>query len=175
MPRALDTATLDLAARQWAAQFLQPTIYSANNPKVAIQGRGWVLQSFYNATFKDEFTYLLPKFKAQLGADALKEFEVLAEKQFKPRDDKVLAKELANRLAITPDGKHIPGKVGTVNLGSRAVGKRVNARGNVKEARWPIYAGEEEERAANSSSVDPLPDPKAIFVNDEHLAPVKEG
>ncbi len=175
MSRTLDTATLDLAARQWAAQFLQPTVWSKNDSKVAIQGRDWVLQSFFNATFKDEFTYLLSKFKAQLGTDSLKDFEEEAAKLFTPRDDAVLATMLAEKLAITPEGGHIPGKIGTVNTGSRLVGKRVNSRGTVKDALWPVYAGEEHERGANSSAVDPLPDPKTMFVNDGHLALVKEG
>ncbi len=178
MARELDTATLDLAAKQWAVEFSRPTIWSKSNPEVAAFGRDWVMQCFYNAHFKDEFEYLLPKFKAQLGPDPLKEFEALAAERFKPRSDKVLKQLLAEKLATTPDGDHALGKIGTVQLGRRTVAKRVNRRGTVKDATWPIYAGEEEERAAGSGAVDPLPDPNKMFVNDEHLAPaapVAEG
>ncbi len=175
--RELDTATLDLAARQWAAQFLQPSVFSPSNPEVAREGREWVLQSFFAADFKDEFEYLLPKFKAQLGPDALADFEAEAEKRFTPRSDETLAELLAEKLAVTPDGDHIPGKIGTVQLGVRKVGDRTKRRTDgvtlIKDARWPIYAGEDEERAAGSDAPDPLPDPKTLFHGVEHLAPVK--
>lgn len=156
MARELDTATLDLAARQWAGQFMQPDVFSNNDPEIAIAGPSWVMQSLFNADFKDEFEYLLPRFKAQLGPDTLREFEELAAARFTPRSDEVLAEKLAEKLAITPDGAHIPGKIGTVQLGSRTVGKRIG-RGGIKDARWPVYAGEEEERAADSGAADPLP------------------
>jgi len=172
MSRKLDTATLDLAAEQWAGQFAQPTQYSVTSPEVAVSGRFWVIQSLFNADFKDEFEYILPRIKAHLGKAALATFEEFASKQFTPRDDAVLAEKLAEKLAITPDGDHIPGRVGKVIVGTRDVGTRINRNRKIKDARWPIYAGEDEERAAGSDAVDPLPAADSMFVGEAHLAAV---
>lgn len=157
MARTLDTATLDVAAKHYAAEFLRPDVKHPNGKGKFISGRSYVMQDFFNFTYKDEFEYLLPKIRGQLGPDALAEFDVLATEKFTPRDDAVLAKLLADKLAITPDGDHIPGKIGTSNMGARVVGKRLSLRGTVKNEYWPIYAGEEEERAADSGVADPLP------------------
>ena len=75
MTRPLDTATLDAAARDYAAAFLQRTQWSRDNPEVATFGKDWVIQNLYNADFKDEHEYLVPKVKAYLGPAALEEFE----------------------------------------------------------------------------------------------------
>jgi len=120
--RPMNTATLDAAARDWAGQWFLPSQFSRTNAKVAIGGRDWVLQSFYNAHFKDEFDYLLKKFKAQLGPDALKEFDKVAAERFTPRDDAVLEQLLAEKLAVNPAGEKIPGAVGTVEIGTVRVG-----------------------------------------------------
>jgi hypothetical protein len=120
--RILDTATLNAAARDWAGQWLRPTIWSKGDATRAIMGRDWVLQSFYNADFRDEFDHLLARFRAQLGADALAEFDAAAGERFTPRDDAVFEQLLAEKLAINPAGEHIPGAVGSTEIGTVAAG-----------------------------------------------------
>lgn len=202
--RQLDTKCLDGFAKACAAHLVQDSRYSRRNPEVAIYGREWVYQSLVNLHFKDEFEHVVAAIKPLLGPTVLKEFEAEAAKRFKPRSDEELAKQLAERLAITPDGKHIPGKIGNVLVGSRTVAtrivvmeKRTSMRRRLeafeagetppppemitvaKPANWPIYAGEEEERAREGGGIDtpgvtPLPDPKTVFRGDEHMQPVKE-
>lgn len=120
--RTLNTATLDQAAKDWAGQWFLPTQFSRTSKAIATSGRDWVLQSFYNATFKDEFEHLLPRFKAQLGPDALAEFEAASAGVFTPRDDAVFEQMLAEKLAINPAGEIIPGKLGTTQIGMRVIG-----------------------------------------------------
>lgn len=160
MPRTLLTDTLDGFAKYLAVEFLKPDVPHARVEGKFIGGRGLVMQDFYNLTYKDEFEHVLKAIRGQLGPDALAEFDALAAERFTPRDDAVLAELLAEKLAIDPEGNHIPGKIGTVNKGGRIVGKRLDSAGNVKNAYWPIYAGEEEERAADSGVADPLPQPQ---------------
>jgi len=176
--RALDTATLDEAAKFRAGEFIRPSIFSRRSPKIATMGREWVLQGLSNLPFGDEFDHLVPAIKGWMGPSALEEFEVEL-KKLAPRSDAAHVKELAKRLAITPDGKHIPGKVGTIVVGGRAMGTHLveiettlskqwrkengldkshrRTEHRVVKLNWPIYAGEEEERAAGSSAVDPFP------------------
>lgn len=164
MSRNLQTATLDQAAKDYAGNFLLPSQFSKKHPDVAIAGREWCLQNMFNAHYKDEFEYLLPRLKAQLGPDALVDFDEEAAARFTPRDDEVFANLLAEKLAITPNGEHIPGRIGTVVVGSQSVGRRITRHG-VARADWRIYAGETEERALGNvrpigedgSGADPLP------------------
>ena len=177
MTRLLDTDTLDAAARDYAGNFLLPSQFSKRNPEVAIGGREWMLQNLHNIHFKDEFDHLLVKVKAQLGTDALAEFEGEAAERFTPRSDEVLADLLAEKLAITPDGDHISGMIGSVLLGSRTVGNRMTRHGKAL-AQWPVYAGEEEERALGNvrekgetgSGADPIPPERTLWMNEtDHL------
>ncbi len=173
MARILNTETLDVAAKDWAGNLLLPSTFSKKNPDRAVGGREWVLQNLFNIHYKDEFEYLLPKIKGQLGPDALVEFEAEAATRFTPRDDQILADLLAEKLAITPDGDHIPGKIGTVQFGTRSVGTRMTRHGKAS-ASWPVYAGEEEERVLGNvrekgkdgPGVDPLP-PEDTFWGGE--------
>ncbi len=181
MSRKLDTANLDNAARDYAGQFLMPSIPSRRDPSKFIGGREWVMQCLCNATFKDAFGYLVTGIKQQFGPAPLMEFEKLAKELFTPRSDKVLAELLEKKLAITPDGVHIPGKIGTTDIGGRHVGHflvEVETPDSVARRRrlglpkspehrdvmmvmakhkWRIYAGEEEERAAESGVADEFP------------------
>jgi len=151
--RTLDTVTLNNAARDWAGQWLAPTIWSKFKKDRAVGGREWVLQSFWNATYMDEFEHILAKFREYSGPAALAEFDIEAKKRFEPRSAKVFADELATRLAIGPDGKHIPGQRGTVQVGQRIIGHRpklIKLRNNrivsiTKKVREPIFAGDAEE------------------------------
>lgn len=163
MTRQLETVTLDKAARHYAAEWMRPDLPS-NSGKAFIGGPSYVLQDFYNFTFKDEFEHVLTGVKGWLGPTALADFEEKSKQRFTPRDAKVFHDLLAERLAIDPRGKHIAGAVGKVQLGNRIVGKRQHFFQTqrreyllLKNVYWPIYAGEEEERAAGSKSVDQLP------------------
>ena len=175
MARILDTATLDLAAKTWAGHFNLPSQFSNKNKDTAVAGREWVMQNFFRADYRDEFEYLLPKFKARLGPDSLVEFEADAAERFTPRSQETFEKLLATKLAIDPDGNHIPGKIGTVVVGQTLVGKRVTRHGKL-DARWPEYAGEKEERAIGNvrergkagKGADPLP-PADTFWMDEQI------
>ncbi len=166
MSRKLDKKTLENAGRDYAGAFLQPTIQSLIDSGRPINGRGWVIQNFYNAAYSDEFDFLLECFRGYIGPKALAEFEKETAELFTPRDPKVLAKLLADNLAITPDGEHIKGKIGKNQLGKRIVGKWVKTfKGRsgreytaVRNSYWPIYWGEGEERAAGSDVPDPLPE-----------------
>ena len=163
MAREILTDVLDQAAKDYAGNFNLPSVFSRQSPEVAIGGREWGLQNLYNCSFKDEHLHLMKVFKECLGPASLKEFEAESGR-YTPRDDAVFAALLAEKLAITPDGNHIPGKVGVIQFGSRDVGQRMTRHGK-QGAFWPIYAGEEEERALGNTrergkdgtGVDPLP------------------
>lgn len=175
MPRTLDVATLDGAAAHYAALFLQ------DRPP---HDRNWVMGQFFNFTFKDEFDHLTSAVAALLGGDVLGRFEheVKALAGTHPRDQAVFEAVLAAKLAITPDGEHIAGLIGSTIIGGRRVGEqmvhviplaglehmdRCRALGvdpgvivrhpTTRPLDWPIYAGEGEERIADSGVADPLP------------------
>ena len=177
MARKLDTATLDEAAKIWAGHFNLPSQFSKKDSEIAIAGREWAMQSLYRADYLDEYKHLLPKFKACLGPDSLVEFEAEAEKLFTPRSQETFEKILADKLAIDPDGQHIPGKIGTSVVGQTLVGKRITRHGML-DARWNLYAGEAEERAMNhvrdrgkiGKGADPLPPADTIWYDEQiHL------
>ncbi len=181
MSRTLDKVTLENAAKIYAGILLLPSTFSKASPEVAINGQEWVMQSLYNATFKDEFELLIPMFKDFLGPGALTEFEKDAAERFTPRDDVTFETLLADKLAITSDGNHIEGKIGTVQFGDRLIGTRIDELEMLDSIRrrrrlglpktaenrvlmqqvsahyWPVYAGETEERAADSGVADPFP------------------
>jgi len=159
MPRQLDTATLDNYGRQFAVWWIQG--FQTGFPE---RDRGWLKQEFYNLTFKDEFEHLIEAVTRHLvGADLESFAEAVAELRAKsPRSDEMFATQLGNKLAIDPDGNHIAGKIGSVQVGQRIVGRYVTSGGHVRNAKWPIYAGEDEERQAGNDVADPLPDPAAV-------------
>ncbi len=183
MSRALDTHTLDNAARHYAAEFLRPDVPHASVEGKFVGGRAYVLQDFFNFTYKDEFNHLLSKIRGQLGPDALAEFDALAKDKFTPRSDDVLSGLLAEKLAVDTDGNHIPGKIGTVRRDNRYIGEHlieVETPASLKRRRelrelgqdpgerqthmrmahryWPIYAGETEERIALMDDGGRVPD-----------------
>lgn len=166
MARTLDTATLDQAARDYAGFFMQPNRKSRTGQSW-VSGPERIKQDFFAFDFKDEFDYLFQKIRDELGKNARADFDALAKAHFKPRDDKVLAKLLADKLAITPDGEHIEGKIGSVEIGTRVVNripKIVTLRSGrqvvlPKKFVWPVYAGEGHERIRpNGGAADPLPE-----------------
>ncbi len=181
MARTLDTSTLDAAAKIWAGHFNLPSTFSNKNSETAIGGREWVMQNFFLADYKDEFEYLLPKFKALLGPDNLAEFEQDAMERFTPRSQETFEKILSDKLAIDPDGNHVPGKIGTNVVGQTNVGKRVTRHG-MMDARWPLYAGEKEERDAGNvrergkvgKGVDPLPPEDTLWMDEQRHLGISE-
>lgn len=157
MARQLDTSTLDAAARHYAGLFLADT-----GPK----NRDWVMAQFHNFTFKDEFDYIVDAMKQRLGRQPLADFNSLAALRFTHRLDSTFEELLASKLAIDPDGEHIPGRIGTTQIGQRVVGKRhkvietaMGSRALIKDEYWPLYAGEGHERAAGNpfNAADTLP------------------
>ena len=168
MTRRLEYGTLDAAARHYAAEWMRPDRRTPSG-KRWLGGKAYVEQDFKNFTFKDEFDYLLNSdsgIKGWLGGKALAEFEAMAGEKFAPRDDAVFAALLKEKLAVDPFGGHIPGVIGTTNIGSRIVGIRhklikTESWGELlipKNAYWPVYAGEPEERDASSRLPDMLPE-----------------
>lgn len=177
MTRTLDTATLDTASAYYAGLWLldQGGKFS----------RDYVTRHFHDFTFLDEQRYLIDAVRDRLGQVARDPFDdaIASLAKAKPRSEKVFAKLLAERLAITPGGEHIEGRIGIVKVDSRLLGRhdieietpdsvglrrRLRERGidpgervtffkNVK-LQWPVYAGEEDERIrAGGGAADPLP------------------
>lgn len=177
MSRALETETLDGAAKHYASQWLLPDRKSPSG-KVFVGGRAYVLQDLFNATFKDEHEHLVKGVKEWLGGKALAEFEKMASETFAPREDSVFQALLKEKLAIDPNGNHIEGAIGTVQIGTRIVGDRIKVRktrrfGEImvrKNVYWPVYAGEPEERKAGSARPDPLPSGAEPWPLEEILA-----
>jgi hypothetical protein len=158
--RTLDTATLAAAGAYYAGTFMM---------NAGRFNRDWVMGQLHKLTFKDEFEALRAAVLGQLGPDAAADFEARAKKAFSPRTDKVFEEMLATKLAITPAGLHIPGQIGTVQVGGRPVGRRLTRHG-MQPAHWPVYAGEEEERARGGGIADPLPPPGAWWPDEtSHL------
>lgn len=199
MTRTLKTATLEKAARDYAGMWMRPNIKSPGGG-VFVDGPGRVMQDFFNADFKDEFDFLVngdAGIKAWLGGLALAEFEKRAGDVFEPREDKVFVDLLKHRLAIDPDGNHIAGEIGTVQVGVRPLFRtavEVKARDAIRRRKrmglkihdgawpkgdlvireglvtWPVYAGEAEERIAESGVADDLPDGAYLTKADGRLA-----
>jgi hypothetical protein len=170
-------ATLEPAARYHAGLFM------LNSGR---RDANFVIGQFHDFTFMDEQRALIDLTRDQLGKASRDDFDARIAKLTRdaPRDPKVFEKLLADRLAITPDGEHIEGRIGTCKVDSRPIGRhdieieapesvayrrRLRAMGlepgerqtiskNVK-LQWPIYAGEGEERIRpGGGAADPLPE-----------------
>lgn len=132
-----------------------------------VMDRDWVMGQFYDFTFDDEFEAMKELMRGQLGSAALDDFEQRASGIFTPRSEVVFHGLLADKLAIDPDGEHIPGKIGTTIVAGRIVGHRIKhvvsrltgrSWDLPKNVYWNVYAGEGEERVADSGVADALPD-----------------
>lgn len=177
MPRQIDERTLEDAGRYYAAQF------TGGNE----QRREWVMRQFFNFTYRDEHAFVLAAAKDFLGRKALPDFENMADRVFAPRDPAVFEKLLREKLAISVDGDHIEGRIGSSKVGERFIRfhdievetpdsllyRRIMRRRGViipkadRETHvktvpyyWPIYAGEGHERARSDGLgvADPLPE-----------------
>lgn len=164
MSRRLEVVTLENAAEHYASEFIRPNRRTPSNRRW-IGGPAYVEQDFQLFTFRDEHNHMVEVIKGWLGEKALAKFEAMAREKFAPRSDEVFARLLREKLAVDPDGNHIPGVIGTANIGTRIVGLRhklIRSRtfGEIllpKNAYWPVYAGEPEERELSSRLPDPLP------------------
>jgi hypothetical protein len=158
--RTLDTATLAAAGAYYAGTFMM---------NAGRFNRDWVMGQLHKLTFKDEFVDVCAAVRGQLGPAAAADFEARAKKAFSPRTDQVFEEMLATKLAITPAGLHIPGQIGSTQVGGRPVGRRLTRHG-MQPAHWPVYAGEDEERARGGGIADPLPPPGAWWPDEtSHL------
>lgn len=168
--RELNTQALDTWARHLVANLMQSNAKSRPDGPW-IRGPEYVWQDLYKMRYKDAHEYVVAKIRGLLGPEALKEFDEEAKKRLTPRSDEVFHALLAEWLAIDKDGNHIPGKIGRGEKGRRVVGVHRTRFGATKEATWPIYPGEDEERAAGAGPdvVDPLPPPGSVFFDNEHL------
>lgn len=172
--RALKTKTLDGAAKYYAGLFFSDR---------GRFNREWVMGQFYNFTFKDEFDYIQDQIKQILGTQSKADWNSGALSRFSDRTDEVFEGLLKQKLAIDPDGSHVKGAVGNILVGERRLGlhmieveapwsiRRRKALGlsktpetrelihKVAPYRWPIYAGEAEEREAGDpfGVCDPIP------------------
>ena len=171
MARRLDLTTLDQAAIDYASRFALPDALTIGGFFGA--GPGLIQHDFYNFTFKDEFEYICEKMRGGFDKYARSRFDNLAKMHFKPRQEAVFEKLLADHLAIDKNGDHIQGKIGTVVVGGRRVGRRVTRHG-VLGADWPVYAGEEIERdlgnvravGEEGLGADPLPPANTSFPDE---------
>ena len=175
MTRTLDTATLDAAAQYYAGAFI------LNRGK---HDAAFVERMVHDFDFLDEHLYMVDAIREHMGKTSRDDFDarVMKLKKDKPRSQKVFEKLLADKLAITPDGEHIEGKIGTVQIDARPIGlydveletpesvrhRKANGipKGKYRKTMmrrvplyWPIYAGEGHERArAGGGAAEPLPE-----------------
>lgn len=121
--RPLQTEVLRGAAQHYAAFFLNPNRRNRSDTRF-IDGPGYVMQDLFNLGFKDEHDFLVREIKGRMGRTTAAEFDRLASNQFRPRDETLFHRLLADRLALDPDGGHILGKIGTVELDRHIVSLR---------------------------------------------------
>ena len=163
MTRPLDTKCLAGAIDYYAGQFLLPERRHPHNRERLVGGPRFVVKDLYNLTFKDEFEVIVEGILGTLQGPALDRFVAQTKEVFEPRDDQVFEELLREKLAVDLNGDHIEGAIGTTQVHQmRIVGRKAivtrSGEAKVVDELWPIYAGEQEERANNSKVVDPLPD-----------------
>lgn len=201
-PRNMQESTLVGAAEHYMKEWNRPSVPHAHAPGVWIGGRTYVMNNLYNMTYKDEHEFMMSVLKRVMDPHDYKDLMVAAAARFTPRQQGVFEAELEKRLAIRPDGTHIPGKIGSVSIGTRKVGtkvlevphyksrprdlkqrllfingtlmdrvlfrsrttpKLVEMRYITRPTHWQVYAGEIQEREAESGVADPLPPQAEMF------------
>jgi len=183
-PRALDTKTLRGAAIYWAEQYQKrdiPGLGTRDPEKMGVWkgGRSLAMSQMYRCGTMDEFEYILTVMDEILENTVVRgEWERSKREYFSHRDPELHAQILADHYAIYPDGTHIPGKIGKVQVGQRQVGVEprveierdipktvmqlwfptrrpiIHERHYIHRVRWPVYAGEMIEREANPDGAD---------------------
>lgn len=165
-------------------------------------GRGFVRQELFNLHFKDEFEVVVDAIRDNLGPKAMADLEAVL-KDLPERKEDEFVKQLRERLAIDPNGNHIEGCIGKVQVGVRPVLKimfEAETRESIRRRKekglplhaadrddretyqrlgilkWPVYAGEVEERRAGRVSpigqpgADELPEGAIPTMDDGRLA-----
>ena len=194
MPRALETAACAARGEFYAEQWLSRDEKDPTTGKPRY-GPAMVLRDLHNLAFKDEFEIVFEAMRGELGKNAWARFEAAWKKVAEPREDAVFHDLLKKKLAITPDGEHMEGVIGTTTVGGRRIGTRIieveapdsiarrkrlglpktaenrETRHKIVALDWPVYAGEEDERHAGSGVADPIPGPLGnavkTFLEDE--------
>lgn len=181
--RKLETAVLNDRAKFLVANWHMPSSQRSRTRKgFWISGPEFVVQELERYRFMDEQQHVVAAIEKRLTSDDLQQFKAAVAK-IDPWDPKEHAANLAEWLAIDPDGKHIDGKIGRTVVGSREVGAHVievehpysiktrkylklgkdwSGRQTIRRMRplrWPVYAGEDIERERDSGVADPLPPP----------------
>lgn len=179
MARNLNVAALTGRGEFYALQWLSPDVTDPSTGKPRF-GPALVLRDLHHLTFKDEFDVVFEAMRGELGKSAWARFEKAWKKKAEPREDKVFHDLLKTKLAVTPDGQHMDGAIGSTVMGGRRIGTQIveveahdsimrrKRLGLPKEGNrelvhkiinldWPIYAGEEQERANKSGVADPIP------------------
>lgn len=195
-PRRLDERTLSGLANYYCEEFKSGTRMSRDGKRF-LGGPTFVVQDMHRLDFKDEFEFVRRAVETTIDTAYREKFQRKAAEVFEPRREDVFERLLLEKLAIRPDGTHVEGAIGKVQLGNRVVGKRVKevpryhrflrttgqrltlrngtvwdrllfrsrtsprvyeTRFLVKNEYWPVYAGEVEERLADSGVADPLPE-----------------
>lgn len=166
-------------------------------------GREGLKREIYNLYYADEFEFLIDAIRGELGGTGRESFDTMIDnlRTSQPRDEDVFKRLLSENLAVDAKGNHIGGRTGKADHGRRVVGvtyapcetlesiRRRKRRGlplhvpgrtdrevvqKLKRVRWPIYAGEEIERAAIEAGerkfvqegldiIDPLPMPDMVM------------
>ena len=191
--RPLDLFTLHNAAAYYAEEFPKPSLPNPAHPeRMWVGGRGLIMNNLVNAGFKDEFNVLVERMDDILeNTEHRDDWHKAQASTFTPRRDDVFEEELAKHLAIYPDGVHIPGKIGLIQIGTRRLGREayddiiraprtmwdvirfragkiVYQKTGLRNAHWPMYAGELEERFAESGLYDVLPEGAEPYVESVH-------
>ncbi len=183
--RELDIFTLKNAAAEWAKDFQSGSVTHPVFKDRWISGRSHVMSQLYKVDYLDEFEGIVAEMNRVMEEPFRHQWEIAKRKQFTPRDPALHEEILARKLAIFPDGQHIPGKIGTVQRGNRMVGRserKITLRETLprtgilerfglrnpksviisetirfKNDYWPVYAGEQTEREMESGVADDLP------------------
>ena len=101
------------ASLQWQMPNVEAPMPKNGDPRGKLYRGGpeWVMQSMFNMHFKDEFNLVREMLvDGYLPSRLRDDFIAQTKDRFTPRDDAELAKQLKERLALSPAGDHISGR-----------------------------------------------------------------
>ena len=183
-PRQLMEGTLRSVAEHWAEEFQKPSISGTGKDTDGMgvwkRGRSYAMSQLFRMDYKDEFENVVTHMDSYFdGHEAEDDWKAAKHGTFDTRSQSVFEDILARKLAIDPEGNHIPGMVGSVIVGQRTVSRspresvlyapyknmwaRIRNKRDIIAVRtrmvndyWNIYAGETWERNANDDFADHL-------------------
>jgi len=145
-----------------------------------------VVDQLFRVRYRDEFDHLVEALHQELSTKNAARLLKIGKPVWQPREQMVFEEELRKYLAITPNGEHIEGAIGRVQVGRRFMRNNqvlVETKASIRQRKarglklhvagrtdrevvnrpvneyWPIYAGEAEERTRNGGGVaDSFPD-----------------